>query len=201
MNSKTLLEFSFVSPSESDSFIVPVSDAPRVGFGQETAAAEAESDWESIAPELPEEIRRVAAEFVSICKHYDAFQCGSGCVVDRMEDSSVLFDWNDGHRPILSVLVTLGPKVVYAGRFKNGGKLSGEDPDLSFVTQPLIRMMEECGHQSWDTNRMPDSWWRVISGKAVVGQGSFFPLPAATPYPYSLPVTHQMQISKLPGYT
>ena len=120
--------------------------------------------------------------------------------MDRTEDSSVLFDWNYGHRPILSVLVTLGPKVVYAGRYKNGGKLSGEDPDLSFVTQPLIRMMEECGHQSWDTNRMPDSWWRVISGKAVVGQGSFFRLPAATPYPYSLPVTHQMQISKLPGY-
>ena len=53
MNSKTLLEFSFVSPSESDSFIVPVSAAPRVGFAQETAVAVSESDWESIAPELP----------------------------------------------------------------------------------------------------------------------------------------------------
>ena len=130
-----------LASTASGEFPVYVPESPTVAPVEDAVV-----DWNSIAPELPVDVRSFAQEFVALCERLGALHCGSGCAVDNMGDDGVLFDWNDGRLPVLSVLITPGLRVVYVGKFKDGGQVSGDDPSLSFVDRLLVRMMEECGH-------------------------------------------------------
>ena len=118
---------------------------PRYVEGETELRDAARAEWDAIAAHVSEEVRSLAEEFTALCERIGVLNCGSGCAVDDMGSDGVLFDWNDGHLPILSVMIRSGPQVVYSGKFKNGGRVSGTDSDLSFVAQALTRMMEEWG--------------------------------------------------------
>ena len=135
----------------------------------------ARTEWDAIAANMPEDVRDLAEEFISLCERIGALNCGSGCVVDDMGSDGVLFDWNDGHLPILSIMIGSGSKIAYSGKFKGGGRVSGTDFDLSFVTQALTRMMEECGLPVKYTSHSPVLSMRVkdAAPETVVQSYSF----------------------------
>ena len=183
----------------SGGFPVDVPEPPT--SAQEAPAADAVADWNSIAPELPVDVRSMAQEFVALCERLGALHCGSGCAVDNMGEDGVLFDWNDGRLPILSVLITPGLRVVYVGRFTDGGQVSGDDPSLSFVDRPLVRMMEECGHPIQNIAHS-----LVLSTRATdeaagdVRSFSFRPM-GSTSSRFLQPAESPTRISSGPGYT
>ena len=150
----------------SNSGISTVSFGPRTDE-QESAATEALADWAAVAPDLSASVRGLAEQFVALCTGLGALTCRPGCVVDSLEDGGVLFDWNDGQRPILSVMITSRASVAFAGRFINGGKVSGEEPDLIHVEKHLERMMQECGHLSRTIGPSPVLLMRVRDAAAA----------------------------------
>ena len=152
-------------PSNSELSIFPFDTRTDA---QELAAEVAMADWAAIAPELSAPVRELANQFVALCTRLGALTCRPGCVLDALEGDSVLFDWNDGHRPILSVMITSRARAAFAGRFKNGGKVSGEEPDLVHVEKHLQRMMHECGHPIRTTGPSPVL---SMSGRDAVATG------------------------------
>ena len=137
----------------------------------------ARAEWDAIAAHVSEEVRSLAEEFTALCERIGALNCGSGCSVDDMGSDGVLFDWNDGRLPILSVMISSGPQVVYSGKFKNGGRVSGTDYDLSFVAKALTRMMEECGLPVRYTSHSPALWMSGASAAERVVQSYSSPPP------------------------
>ena len=167
-------EFSpiFRGPPEPSSIGVSIP-IPRETELRDAARAE----WDAIAAHVSEEVRSLAEEFTALCERIGVLNCGSGCAVDDMGSDGVLFDWNDGHLPILSVMIRSGPQVVYSGKFKNGGRVSGTDSDLSFVAQALTRMMEECGLPVRYTSHSPVLWMSGASAAERVVQSYSSPPP------------------------
>ena len=145
----------------------------------------ARAEWDAIAEQVSEEVRGLAEEFTALCERVGALDCGSGCSVDDMGSDGVLFDWNDGRLPILSVMISSGPQVVYSGKFKDGGRVSGADPDLSFVAHALTRMMEECGLPVRYTSHSPVSWMSAASAVERVVQSYSSPPPTPIVFLFS----------------
>ena len=188
-----------LASTASGGFPVYVPESPTAA--QVAPAADTVADWNSIAPELPVDVRSFAQEFVSLCERLGALHCGSGCTVDNMGDDGVLFDWNDGRLPVLSVLITPGLRVVYVGRFKDGGQVSGDDPGLSFVDRLLVRMMEECGHPIQNIAHSLVLSMRAIDEAAGGARIFSFRPTESTDSRFLQPTEPPTRISSGPGYT
>ena len=160
---------------------IPIPRKPEIGDA-------ARAEWDAIAAHLSEEVRGLAEEFAALCERMGALNCGSGCAVDDMGDDGVLFDWNDGQLPVLSVMISPGPQVSYAGKFKTGGRVSGTDSNLSLVAQVLTRMMEECGFPVQYTSHTPVLWTSVEGAAQAKVVQSYSSLPQTTmPFLFLLP--------------
>ena len=146
-----------------------VGSAP-INIPETQPLSEAESEWTKIVREVSAEVCELGQGFISICKKWRALE---KCAVDLLDDGTVLFDWNEGSRPILSVMIGPGQTVTYVGRFRNGGKMSGEDPNLSYVGQPLERMVREWGIQV-SAEASQDISWNPISSEEEDLQSSSY---------------------------
>ena len=165
---------------------------------QRAVAEEARSEWGSAAPELPDAARRLGEEFFAFCEQYDAFSCRPGCTVDQMDDGSVMFDWNDGTRPMLSVLIVPDGSVAFAVKFKDGDQDADEAHDLGRVKNHLVRMMEECGHRGWIPIHTHASLSRATSVAAEAVR-AYFSREPGTRYRSIPPPEHRTQTYKLLG--
>lgn len=121
------------------------------------------SEWKEIAHGLALESYQFAQEFVNLCEYYSAFYWEPGCSVDRLEDGSVMFDWNTGELPIFTAVITPGqpPMIAYVGKFMSG-KVSGEEKTLETVELLLFRFVRDSGIPVWQ-NISQGLWSREVN--------------------------------------
>ena len=105
---------------------------------------EVRAAWQELSGFVEGYVREQGSEFIAMCNELGIFESLSGCDVDLLDDGHLIFDWNDGERPILTVVVRLDRQVVYSGRFKSGD-VSGRDTHVRSIRAVLQRLMDESG--------------------------------------------------------
>lgn len=174
--------------------------APEFTAPQEKLRNESRSEWNKIAEQVPEGAREIAEEFIELCENTGALGCKSGCTIDDIGKDGIIFDWNDGELPVLSVMIGPGSEVVYSARFKDGNRISGTDSHLEFVKPVLIRMIREWGNLRYK------SPMHVLSSRVerrphrVELNYSFHQTEEAR-FQFLQPDAPQMTISRVQGYT
>ena len=131
---------------------------------------------------LPKETKKMADNFVRICDQLGIFQSDIYCDIGPMWEDDVMFDWNNGLRPILTVVIsTSSPKFVYSAKFDNE-EFSGEDESLAFAGPLLVRFAKEVGITKCQNSAMQDL--SLKAGSGVGGVASQDSTPQAQNYSY-----------------
>ena len=126
----------------------------RFSWGPEFAEDETRglvlAAWEEIAPSLPPSTRLLAKDVVDLCERYRAFSTNPACDVGLIDDDCIMFDWNNGNYPILTLVVTPERTIIYVGKSRDG-KTTGETDNLNFVKMLLSELVREIGNPTWPT--------------------------------------------------
>ena len=144
--------------------------------GQLDAEQELLDEWAESRGEVTSQSQRQFADaIVELCRRrgvLDSDPPGAICV---MEDGSVMFDWNDGTLPMLTIVVTPKPSFAYAGRFISG-KCRGEDEaSLEVLDAALMRFVRERGTRVCQVNATLGSWLNVERRSPAEGLFSIHP--------------------------
>ena len=107
-------------------------------------------EWSEVKASLPEDSPhlQLASDFFDACESLNAFAKAPGCAIDLLDDGGIMFDWNNGERPIFTVVITPENRVIDVGRFDDG-KVTGDAKTLSLAKMHLRQFARENGLDTW----------------------------------------------------
>jgi len=114
--------------------------------------------------DLPSTVEKLAHNFVKICEQHGVLQSKIECDIGPMWEDDIMFDWNNGSCPVLTVVISASsPKFVYSGNFGTGD-FSGEEESLNFAGSLLARFAEALGIIRCQNSAMRDILLKAGSG-------------------------------------